>query len=157
MRHAQSIAAVRLVLPEFGRRRVRFVRSADGLVNLKRRAWLRAISLWLRPMNYAALALSLIVMFAGENAAAVPYILLSGLGVFIFEKGAAAPKRRRGVRIVSDVRPILMQPVILVPEVKRAGRIVRAQPEIELPALPPDRPRTRISERRPGPFEEAYD
>ncbi len=157
MRHAQSIAAVRLVLPEFGRRRVRLIRSHDGLVNLKRRAWLRALSLWLRPLNYAALALSLFVMLAGENAAAVPYILLSGLCMFIFDMGAAAPKRRREARIVSDVRPILLQSVIQLPEAKRAGRIVRAQPEIEFPALPPDRPRTRISERRPGPYEEAYD
>ncbi|MBA4131318.1 MAG: hypothetical protein C0519_07815 [Hyphomicrobium sp.] len=157
MRHAQSIAAVRLVLPEFGRRKVRLIRSQDGVVNLKRRAWMRAFSLWLRPVNYIALAVSLIVMFAGENAAAVPYILLFGLFVFALEKGAAAPKRRRGARLVRDVRPILLQSVIQLPETKRAGRIVRAQPEIELPALPPDRPRTRISERRPGPYEEAYD
>lgn len=157
MRHAQSIAAVRLVLPEFGRRKLRLIRSQDGVVNLKRRAWVRAFSLWLRPVNYIALAVSLIVMFAGENAAAVPYILLFGLFVFVLEKGAAAPRRRREARLVRDVRPILLQSVIHLPETKRAGRIVRAQPEIELPALPPDRPRTRISERRPGPYEEAYD
>lgn len=157
MKHAQSIAAVRLVLPDFGRRKVRFIRSADGRVNLKRRAWLRAFSLWLRPVNYVALVLSLFVMFAGENAAAVPYILLLGLFVFLFETGAAAPRQRRQARILRDVRPILMQPIIQLPDMKRAGRILRTQPDVDIPALPPDRPRTRVSERRPGPYEEAYD
>lgn len=153
MRRAQSIAAVRLVLPEFGRRTVRFIRSRDGAVNLKRRAWMRAVSLWLRPVNVAALALSLIVMVAGETAAAVPYLLLFGVLVLVLEHGAAAPKRRREARIVCDVRPLLLHPVIQLAETKRTGRIVRAQPVFEIPELPPDRPRTRNSERRPGPFE----
>lgn len=162
MRHAHSIAAVRLVLPEFGRRTVRMLRSLDGVVNLKRRAWLRASSLWLMPLSYLGLALSLAVLLAGENTAAVPYIFVCGLFVAVFESGARVPKRRRDARIVRDVRPILLHSVIQLPETKRAGRIVRAQPPFdlpafELPALPPDRPRTRISERRPGPFEEAFD
>jgi hypothetical protein len=162
VRHDQSIAALRLALPEFGRRRWRVVRAHDGVVALKRRAWLRAISLWLRPINYAALALSLVAMFAGENAAALPYIFVLGVCVFLFERGAAAPKRRRNARIVRDVRPLLLNTVIELPNTKRARRIVRAQPTFdlpafELPALPPDRPRTRVSERRPGPYEESYD
>lgn len=157
MRRAQSIAAVRLVLPQFGRRRARLIRSQDGVVNLKRRAWIRGLSLWLRPLSYAALALSLVVMFAGETAAAVPYILVFGLFVFLFEQGAAAPKRRREARIVCDVRPLLLNPVIQLAETKRTGRIVRAQPVFEIPELPPDRPRTRNSERRPGPFEDVGD
>lgn len=154
MSHALSIAAVRLVMPGFGRRRVGVVRSRNGLVNLKRRAWQRAMSLWLRPWNFAALAISVLVMFVGENAAAVPYVVMFGLLVFAFQRGLAAPKRRRGSRIVSDVRPLLMHSVIQLPESKRAGRIVRAQPGIVIPDLPPDRPRTRISERRPGPMED---
>lgn len=157
MRRPQSMAAVRLILPEFGRRKARFIRSQDGVVNLKQRAWMRAFSLWLRPVSYAALALSLGVMFAGETAAAVPYILLFGLFAFVFEHGAAAPKRRREARIFCDVRPLLLNPVIQLAETKRAGRIVRAQPVFEFPELPPDRPRTRNSERRPGPFEDAGD
>ena len=156
MRPARSIAAVQLVWPHFGRRRMR-LRSADGRLNLKRRAFVRAASLWLRPINFVALALSLLVMFVGENAASVPYILLFGLLAVSLERGAAVPKQRRQARIVRDVRPLLLSPVIHVPDMKRAGRIIRAQPDFAYPELPPDRPRTRISERRPGPMDEAYD
>ena len=157
MNKRQSIEAVRLVLPEFGRRKVRLMRSRDGRKNLRRRAILRAASLWLRPLNFAALVLSALVLFAGENAAAVPYILVFGVFVLVLERGAEPPLTRRRTRILRDVRPLLLNSIVEVPETKRAGRILRAQPAIEIPALPPDRPRTRVAERRPGAAEEAYE
>ncbi len=157
MKYERSIAAVRLVRPQFGRRKLRIIKARDGRTALKRRAFVRAASLWLRPLNIIALALSMVVLFAGENAAAVPYILVFGLFVLLLEQGAAPPKQARDARIIRDVRPLLLNPVIEVPQMKRAGRIVHAQPEIILPPLPPDRPRTRVSERRPGAVEEAYE
>jgi len=81
--------------------------------------------------------------------------LALGVFAFVFTRCAAAPMRRREARILRDVRPILLQSIIQLPEIKRAGRILRAQPDFELPALPPDRPRTRIAERRPGPMDDA--
>ncbi len=155
MRLRQSLDAVRLVWPHFGRRKVRFVRSKDGLATLRLRALIRAASVSARPLNLFALGLSLIILFAGENVTAVPYIVGFGLLALVLAKGAEAPKRRREKRIVRDVRPLLLHGIIQMPETKRAGRIIRAQPRIVLPDLPPDRPRTRISERRPGP-DDAY-
>lgn len=153
MKHRHSMDAVRLVWPQFGRRKVRIIRSHDGLATLKRRAFLRAASICMRPLNALALIISLIVLFAGENAAAVPYIVSFGLLALILEKGAEAPKRRREARIIRDVRPLLLNALIELPETKRAGRILRVLPKIVIPDLPPDRPRTRISERRGGPDE----
>lgn len=147
--------AVRLVWPHFNRLTVRIFRKRSGVAMLKRRAFVRAASLWVRPLNAIALALSLIFLFAGETGAALPYIAGFGLLAFIVQKGVEAPKRRRERRIVSDVRPLLLSSAVQLPETTRAGRIIRAQPRIVFPDLPPDRPRTRIAERRPGP-DDAY-
>jgi hypothetical protein len=147
--------AVRLVWPRFNRLTVRIFRSRDGVAMLKRRAIVRAASLWVQPLNAIALALSLIVLFAGATGAALPYIAGFGLLALMLQKGAQPPRRRRERRIVSDVRPLLLSSAVQLPETTRAGRIIRAQPRIVFPHLPPDRPRTRIAERRPGP-DDAY-
>jgi hypothetical protein len=147
--------AVRLVWPQFNRRKVRIFRSRDGVATLKRRAFIRAASLWATPLNAVALGLSLILLFAGETRAALPCIAGFGILALILQKGAEAPKRRRERRIIGDVRPLLLSGAVQLPETKRAGRIIRAQPRIVFTDLPPDRPRTRIAERRPGP-DDAY-
>jgi hypothetical protein len=147
--------AVRLVWPQFNRRKVRIFRSRDGVATLKRRAFIRAASLWATPLNAVALGLSLILLFAGETRAALPCIAGFGILALILQKGAEAPKRRRERRIIGDVRPLLLSGAVQLRETKRAGRIIRAQPRIVFPDLPPDRPRTRIAERRPGP-DDAY-
>jgi hypothetical protein len=147
--------AVRLVWPQFKRRKARIIRSRDGVATLKRRAFIRAASLWARPLNAFALGLSLILLFVGETGAALPCIAGFGLLALILEKGTEAPKRRRERRIIGDVRPLLHSSAVHLPETTRAGRIIRAQPRIVFPDLPPDRPRTRIAERRPGP-DDAY-
>ena len=147
--------AVRLVWPHFNRRKMRIIRSRDGVATLKRRAFFRAASLWARPLNAFALGLSLILLFAGETRAALTCIAGFGILALILQKGAEAPKRRRERRIIGDVRPLLLSGDVQLPETKRAGRIIRAQPRIVFPDLPPDRPRTRIAERRPGP-DDAY-
>jgi hypothetical protein len=147
--------AVRLVWPHFNRSRGWVYRSRDGIAKLKRRAFIRALSLWARPINAFALGLSLILLFAGELEAALPCIAGFGLLALILQKGAQAPKRRRERRIIGDVRPLLRSGAVQLPETTRAGRIIRAQPRIVFPDLPPDRPRTRIAERRPGP-DDAY-
>jgi hypothetical protein len=147
--------AVRLVWPQFKRRKARIIRSRDGVATLKRRAFIRAASLWARPLNTLALSLSLILLVAGETGAALPCIASFGLLALILQKGAEAPKRRRERRIIGDVRPLLLSSAVQLPETTRAGRIIRAQPRIVFPDLPADRPRTRIAERRPGP-DDAY-
>jgi hypothetical protein len=147
--------AVRLVWPDFNWRKMRIIRSRDGVATLKRRAFIRAASLWARPINAFALGLSLILLFVGEAGAALPCIAGFGLLALVLQKGAEAPKRRRERRIIGDVRPLLLSRAVQLPETTRAGRIIRAQPRIVFPDLPPDRPRTRIAERRPGP-DDAY-
>ena len=151
----QQTEAVRLVWPQFNRREARIIRSRDGVAKLKRRAFIRAASLWVRPLNAFALVLSLILLFAGETGAALPCIASFGLLALILQKGAEAPKRRRKRRIIGDVRPLLLSSAVQLPKTTRAGRIISAQPRIVLPDLPPYRPRTRIAERRPGP-DDAY-
>jgi hypothetical protein len=155
MRHQQSLDAVGLVWPQFAQRKALFLCSRDGVATLKRRAFIRAASLWARPLNAFTLIVSLIILFAGEHGAALPLIVGCGLVALVLEKGAEAPKRRRERRIIRDVRPLYS--AIELPETKRAGRIIHAQPKIVIPDLPPDRPRTRISERRPGPDDSYFE
>jgi hypothetical protein len=152
-----SRAAVRLSQRTLRRPRRRFTRARDGRIALRRRAHVRALCLRLRPVSIAALILSVIVLTAGDSAGAGPVVIAFALVALVADRGAAPPKRTRAARIVRDVRPLLLKPLIEILQPMRAGRILRAQSEFELPPLPPDRPRTRISERRPGPVEGTYD
>jgi hypothetical protein len=154
MRHQESIRSVRLVWPRFGQLTEPFLCSRDGVARIKRRAFVRAAALWARPLNVLVLIACAISLLAGARAA-LPLIVSCGLLALVLEKGAEAPKRRRRRRILRDVRPLLC--TIELPDTKRAGRINRAQPHIVIPDLPPDRPRSRISERRPGPDDSFFE
>lgn len=156
MRHQQVIAAIGLVWPEFGARHS-FPRNRDGRRALRARALVRAISLELRALAWASLAIALLAMFYTASLAAAFTVIAFAMVLLLLEIGAAPPVRQRSRRIVGDARPILLNRVIAVPEARRAGRIMSAQPQSKIPPLPPDRPRTRVSERRPGPQDESLD
>lgn len=157
MRHQQVIAAIGLVWPDFKARHASSVRNRDGRHALRARALVRALSLELRAVGWASLAIALLAMFYAASLAAAFAVIAFALILLLLEIGAAPPVRQRSRRIVGDTRPILLNKVIAVPEAKRAGRIMLAQPQSNIPPLPPDRPRTRISERRPGPQDETSD
>lgn len=151
---ARGRAAAKLVKPVFGRRKIRRVFLDDGLPRLKFRARLRGAALGLRPINAIALGLSLLLLYAAETPQSLALVIGFALSGFLLERLADGPKTRRRPRIVRDLRPILLQRTIIVPEPRRAARILRARPSpIEL-ALPPSRPRSRIVERRPAPLSE---
>lgn len=151
---ARGRSASKLVKPVFGRRKVRRVFVDDGLATLKARARLRGVALALRPFNAVLLALSLVLLFLAESPQALGLVVLfSGLA-FGLERLADGPKTRRRGHIVRDLRPVLLKTTIVVPEPRRAGRIVRSRPSPIVLGLPPSRPRSRIVERRPSPLAE---
>lgn len=147
--------SVRLSLKrDFGRRKVRLIKRPDGRRVLKWKARMRAVALAARPINGAALAVAFLLLLAAETPQALVMVLaLAGAGLLI-ERMADGPHMRRGPRIVRDLRPLLARRVIVVPQQKRAARIIRARPSPIVLGLPPSRPRSRIIERRPGPFVE---
>lgn len=147
--------AVRLTLKkDFGRRRQRVVKSPDGLKVLKWRARVRALALRLRPINCLALIVAMALLFTAETQQALGMVVICGLLGWGLEVGAAAPRTRRPPRIRRDVRPLLAKRVVVVPQQRRAGRIVRARPSPIVLGLPPSRPRARVVERRPGTYVE---
>lgn len=117
----------------------------------------RALSVQLRTLGYVALAAALAVMFAEASSAAAAVVILVASTLLVFEFGGGPPVRQRPPRIVGDARSLLINNVVTVPDARRAGRIVCTRPDFEIPSLPPDRPRTRISERRPGPQDDMTD
>jgi hypothetical protein len=131
---------------------------------LRKRAFVRAAALTLRPLNavvLAALAGALVISASALFVAPVVALLLAALTL---ERLAIAPRTRRAPRIVGAVTPsvgsVAIAPGSLAPgsagagELKRAVRIVSGRPELQLTGMPPHRPRGRISERRPGPYVE---
>jgi hypothetical protein len=158
VRHQQVIAAIGLVWPEFSsRRNSSFALNRDGRHALRTRALVRALSLQLRALAWVSLSVALLAMFFTASLAAAFAVIAFAMILLLLEIGAAPPARQRSRRIVGDARPLLLNRVIALPEAKRAGRIMLTQPVSSLPPLPPDRPRTRISERRPGPQDEPSD
>jgi hypothetical protein len=145
------ITAINLVWPEFAVQRLCGGGRRDGRRVLRERALVRALSLQFRVFAYGVLAVSLVVMLAAASSAAAVAVLVAASILVMFEASGGPPMRQRPARIVGDARPHLLNKLVTVPDAKRAGRIVRTQPEFDIPPLPPDRPRTRISERRPGP------
>ncbi len=158
MKNQPVITAINLVWwPEFAVGRLCGARARDGRRVLRERALVRAMSLQFRVFAYAVLAISLLVMFAAASSAAAVAVLAAASLLIVFETSGGPPVRQRPPRIVGNARTLLLNRLVTVPDAKRAGRIVRTQPESDIPSLPPDRPRTRISERRPGPQDEAAD
>lgn len=143
--------ASRLVQPVFGRRHVRIVPSRDGLKILKWRGRLRGMALALRRINGVALAFATLLLLTAETQAALTAVLATGTIAYFIERLLDGPATRRPRRIVRDLRPALLHSVIVVPQQRRAGRIVRSRPPpIDL-SLPTSTRRSRIVERRPGP------
>jgi hypothetical protein len=157
VRHQQVIAAIGLVWPDFKARHPSNGRNRDGRHTLRARALVRALSLELRALAWVSLSVALLAMFFTASLAAAFAVIAFAMILLLLEIGAAPPVRQRSRRIVGDARPLLLNRVIPVPEAKRAGRIMLAQPQSNIPPLPPDRPRTRVSERRPGPQDESSD
>jgi len=123
--------------------------AKNGLPALKRKAANRA---WiLGALSGLGLAALLLILGVGKTTVVAPCMVAFGILALALRRASTLPRKGRQARVLHDVRPILQKPVIVVPEMKRAPRIVRAEPGLIIPALPPDRPRTRISERRPGP------
>lgn len=152
--NSRSREAARLVKPLFGRRRYWPIPANDGLRILKWRAHLRGAALTLRWFNGASLALAMLILFAAETQQALLMVIATGLLASVLETFATGPFTTRPRRIVRDRRPILLRDVIAVPAQKRAGRIVRDRPPPIRLDLPPPRPRSRLVERRTGPFVE---
>ena len=138
MTNQNSIDVLRLVWPLLAQRK-----AAN-----RARAW------GIRPLGILCLAATLLILGVGETLSVVPVMVALGILALALHKASTPPRTRRQARVLRDVRPLLRKPVIVVPEMKRAPRIVRAEPVLTIPALPPDRPRTRISERRPGPVQD---
>ncbi|MGE5266615.1 MAG: hypothetical protein ACM3L9_04530 [Deltaproteobacteria bacterium] len=155
MENQAIITAIRLVWPEFAVGGLCGGRRRDGRRVLRERALVRALSLQFRVFAYGVLAVSSVVMFAAASSTAAVAVLVVASILGMFEASGGPPMRQRPPRIVGDARSLLLNKLVKVPDAKRAGRIVRTQPELDIPSLPPDRPRTRISERRPGPQDDS--
>ena len=89
-----------------------------------------------------------------EIQQALLMIFALGLVAYVLEAFAEGRSTTRPRRIVRDRRPILLRDVIAVPAQKRAGRVVRDRPPPIRLDMPPPRPRSRLVERRTGPFVE---
>ena len=136
----------------FGRRRVRPTPPDEAPNILNWETVQRGVSIAFTPINLAAFGLSVLVMQAGAMLAIVPYIVLFGLFVLILSKDAAAPPRTLAAHILRALPQLQDERTSALPDAHHAGRAVSARPVGSvMPPLPPDRPRTRISERRPGP------
>ncbi len=158
--------AVRLVWPRYKtglvglpRARTRHAEAArhrprDGLRVLKRRALVRAIAHTLRPFNAAAIVASGCALALSASAVFVFPVAGLLLAALVLERLANGPSTRRLPRIVGKIAERSGAAAMAPGTMKRAARIVRGRPELQLSGLPPHRPRTRISERRPGPYVE---
>jgi hypothetical protein len=158
--------AVRLVWPGYksgfaqalrlGERRATHARNPqrDGVRVLKRRALVRAVAHTLRPLNAAALVATggaFAILASAALILPVTGLLLTGL---LIERLTVAPATRRAPRIVGRLAQDSGAAATAPATWKRAARIVSGRPEFQLSGLPPHRPRTRVSERRPGPYVE---
>ena len=131
------------------RHRRMVARRFDPLTRLKIIACARRGALRLRPLVLTALALSTLVLIAGNNDSALVPLLLLGTLAAGLEQAAAAPATTRGRRILRDRRPYLCQRLVVVPASRRRARIVaRHHAPLVLHGLPPNRPRTRALDRR---------
>ncbi len=152
MKIQNNIDALRFMWPSIAKPRTSNKIATSGLTGSKRKAANRA---WVfRALGVLGLAATLLILGVANTTTAVPIMVAFGILALALHKVGTLPRRRRQARVLRDVRPLLQKPVIVVPEMKRAPRIVRAEPVLTIPALPPDRPRTRISERRPGPVQD---
>jgi hypothetical protein len=136
----------------FGRRRVRPTPQAEAPNILNWETVDRAASIAFTPVNLAAFGLSVLVMQAGAMLAIVPYLVLFGLFVRVLGHVDAAAPRTLAAHILRALPKYEDDRATERPDAHHAGRAVSARPVVSvIPPLPPDRPRTRISERRPGP------
>ncbi len=141
----QAAALVAPILPARRRRGS----GLNGLTLLKLRGRIRQCALFLRPVNAALLALSAFILLVAENEAALLPLAAFACLAWGLERLADPPQRRRRRRIIRDRRSVLLAPVIIVPQTRRAARIVhRPQRPVRIVGLPPDRPRSRALDRR---------
>jgi hypothetical protein len=155
VKNQNTVDAPRFVWPFLAKRRAHHKVAMSGMTGSKRKTANRA---WVfGALCILGLAATLLIPRVGKTTAVVAVIMAFGILALTLYRATIPQQTRRQARVLRDVRPLLQKPVIVVPEMKRAPRIVRAEPALIIPALPPDRPRTRISERRPCPVQDDDD